>query len=95
MECVAVLSELVEKVATPLAPTAPVPSVVVPSRNVVVPVIEPAMVDVEVAVNVTDWPFVEGFGEEVSAVLVAAFVPALTTWLTVLEVDPSNPVAPE
>lgn len=78
-ECVAVLSEVVEKVATPFVPTAPVPSVVAPSRNVVFPVIVPAVVDVVVAVNVTDWPFVEGFFEETTTVVVAALLEVFTT----------------
>ena len=46
----------------------PVPRVVVPSLNVTVPV---AADGVTVAVNVTEFPYVEGLAEEASVVVVA------------------------
>ncbi len=61
----------VAKVATPLALSVPVPSVVAPSLKVTVPVgVPPA--PVTVAVKVTDWPKVEGLADEPSAVVVSA-----------------------
>jgi hypothetical protein len=74
---------LVLKVATPEPLRVPVPSVVVPSMKVTVPVGVPVpVVGVTVAVNVTDWPNTLGFVLEVSVVEVASF----TTWETTLEV---------
>jgi hypothetical protein len=53
--------------------------------NVTVPVGVPAPGDttVTVAVNVTDWPKTEGLAEEVTPVVVFAW---LTVWLNTLEV---------
>jgi hypothetical protein len=62
----------VENVATPPALSVPVPSKVAPSRKVTVPVGVPARL-VTVAVKVTDWPKVEGFGEPVTIVVLLAF----------------------
>ena len=70
------------KVATPLLLSVPVPRVVVPSLNVTVPVGVP-LDEVTVAVNVTDWPNVEGLADDVSAVLVLT---SLTTCETVADV---------
>ena len=57
--------------ATPEPFRVPVPNVVPPSIKVTVPVgVLP--VPVTVAVNVTDWPAVEGFREEVRVVVVGA-----------------------
>jgi len=53
-------------VALPLL-IVPVPSVVLPSVNVTVPV---AVVGVTVAVNVTDEPYADGFADEASATVV-------------------------
>ncbi len=63
----------------------PVPRDVVPSSKVTVPVgmPEPGELAVTVAVNVTAWPKIEGFCEELSVVAVLSW---LTTWLTVFEV---------
>jgi hypothetical protein len=55
------------KVATPLL-SALVPSVVLPSLKVTVPV-GVAEVPVTVAVNVTDWPESDGFKLEVNVVV--------------------------
>jgi hypothetical protein len=81
IECDPTASVDVANVATPEL-SVPVPSVVAPSRNVTVPVGVPP-VPVTVAVNVTDWPAVEGLTEEVS-VVVLAFV--FTTWVTTEDV---------
>ncbi len=45
-----------------------------PSLKVTVPVIVPRSFDVTVAVNFTDFPEVEGFGEDFSAVVVVGAV---------------------
>ena len=55
------MSNEVLKVAVPLL-TAPVPRVVVPSRNVIVPVAAEATL----AVKVTDWLKLDGLTEDVS-----------------------------
>ena len=58
----------------------PVPSVVVPSLKVTVPVTPAGTV----AVKVTDWPTRDGFGEEFNAMFATPFCPSvalLTTWL--------------
>src|SRR5436305_157792 len=57
---------LAVKVATPLLLSVPVPSVVVPSRKVTVPVGVPLPdVAATVAVNVTGWPNTDGLADEV------------------------------
>jgi hypothetical protein len=66
-------------VATP-PPSVPVPSVVLPSLNVTVPV---AAGGVTVAVKVTDAPKPEGFAEDATVVVVLAL---LTGWVSVAEV---------
>jgi len=71
------VSVVVEKVALPLLIT-PLPICVAPSRKLTVPLIEPEVCEVIVAVNVTDCPTVDGFCEEARAVLVAAKEPAFT-----------------
>jgi len=58
----------------------PVPRVVVPSMNVTVPV---AAALSTVAVNVTDWPYADGFGADTSVVVVAFL---FTTCVTVFDV---------
>jgi hypothetical protein len=72
-ECVATDSDDVEKVATPLLLSVPVPIVDVPSRNVTVP---PGVVPgpETVAEKVTGWPNFEGLRLEESDVADAAFV---------------------
>lgn len=72
MLCVPKPSVEAMNVATPLPLTAEVPSVVVPSRNVTVPVGVPVVDELTVAVRVTDCPTLEGFAEEVRTVLVPA-----------------------
>ena len=75
MPCVS--GVVVVNVVTP-AESVPVPICVVPSRNVTVPAIVPAVLDVTVAVNVTFVAVVDGFGDDVSAVEVAAVVGGVT-----------------
>jgi hypothetical protein len=65
MECDPSASVEVLKVALPPL-TAPVPSIVLPSLNVTVPV---AVDGVIVAVKVTDEPNAEGFADDASAVV--------------------------
>jgi len=66
-------------VATPaVVDTVPVPNVVAPSLKVTVPVglaaaVLPGLFTVMVAVNVTDWPGVDGFADELTLVLVLAW----------------------
>jgi hypothetical protein len=58
-----------------------VPSVVVPVVNVTVPT-GTTVGDLTVAVNFTFCPATDGFGEDVTVVVVAAM---LTTWLTAVD----------
>src|SRR5262245_32488163 len=71
------VSVVVVNVATPPTPTAAVPSVFVPSRNVTVPVGVPVAA-LTVAVNVTASPAAEGFAEEIRFVVVAASAAGMT-----------------
>jgi len=71
IECVPTLSVDVVKVATPPLFNVPVPSAVVPSRNVTVPVGVPEVLGVIVAVNVTGEPLDAETAELINAVLVA------------------------
>jgi hypothetical protein len=66
---VATLREEVVKLAAPLEPSVPVPSVLEPSLNVTVPV---GLVPLTFAVNVTAAPEVDGFAEDTRLVLVEA-----------------------
>jgi hypothetical protein len=60
--------------------------------NVAVPVaVVLPLLQVTVAVKVTGWPTVDGFGEDSRAVVVPA---GLTAWLTVLEVLPALLMSP-
>ena len=64
------------------------PRVVAPSVNVTVPVGVP-LAPATVAVKVTGWPKVEGLSDETRVVVFAVVpgpLPALTTWVTTLEV---------
>jgi len=61
----------VEKVATALLFSVPVPSVVVPLRKVTVPVGVPEVLEVTVEVNVTGVPLDAEAAEETSAAVVA------------------------
>ena len=57
-----------DRVATPLPFSTPVPIEAAASKNVTVPVGVPPAVLLTVAVNVTGWPVMEGFTEETSEV---------------------------
>jgi hypothetical protein len=82
MPCVPTLSVEVVNVAIPDPFNTNVPSIVDPSVNLTVPVgVRPA--EFTVTVNVTDWLSVEGFNDEVTAVLV---VVDTTPWLNTGEV---------
>jgi hypothetical protein len=78
IECAPADKADVLKVARPLL-SVPVPSVVLPSLNVTVPV---AAEGVTVAVNVTEVPAVDGFADDASATDDAC----LTVWVSVDEV---------
>ena len=78
--CVPAGSAVVVKIATPPPFTAALPRVVPESENVTLPPGTPAE-EVTVAVNVTDWPNVEGLGEDESPVVVLA-------WPTVWRMNP-------
>ncbi len=68
------VNALVANVAWPVASRLPLPRVLVPSRNVTVPVGVPVPggFTVTVAVKVTDWPKTDGLTDDVSVVVVAA-----------------------
>jgi hypothetical protein len=72
--CDPTVNALVPNVAWPVASRLPLPMVVVPSRNVTVPVGVPVPggFTVTVAVNVTDWPKTDGLAEDATVVVVAA-----------------------
>ncbi len=91
MECVPWASAAVVNVAWPAASSGPVPSVVVPSMNVTVPVGVPGETLVTVAVNVTDCPVTDGLGAETRAVVVGA---ETTFWPTPAEVLPAKVESP-
>jgi len=74
IECVPTVSVDVVKVATPLLFNVPVPSAVVPSRKVTVPVGMPEVLNVIVAVNVTGEPPNAEAAELTNAVVAAARV---------------------
>jgi hypothetical protein len=86
------LSVLMLKLAVPPLKV-PVPSVIVPSLKITMPVGVPApgLVTNTVAVKVTDCPKTEGLTEEVSVVVAAA---GLTTWLKSGEEPPLKLASP-
>ena len=59
-------------VAVPFASTGAVPIGFGPCLNVTVPVTSPPYCPVTVATKLTAWPGLDGFGDEVSAVVVVA-----------------------
>ena len=71
----------------------PIPNVVVPSAKVTLPVGIPApgATAVTVAVNVTSWPALEGLADDITVVLVDAW---LTVWVAVDEVPEAKTVSP-
>jgi len=93
LECTLTVKAEVDNVAMPPTPTVPVPRLVAPSKNVTVPdgLPAPGAIAATVAVKVTDCPNTDGFGAEVTLVVVLAL---LTTWLTVPELLPVKFVSP-
>jgi hypothetical protein len=85
------LSADVDKVATPLPLSAELPIVVAPSRNVTVPVGVPVVVELTVAVRVTDCPSPDGLAEEISKVV----LPAICTVCVSTTVCGWNLLSPE
>jgi hypothetical protein len=63
---------VVANVATPLLLIVPVPKVVVPRVKVTVWPLGKPPVLLSVAVNLTDWPDLDGFGDDASTMLIAA-----------------------
>ncbi len=76
MECVPAASDVIVIDAAPPA-SVPVARTVAPSRNRRLPVGVPVLADT-VALNVTACPTVEGFREELNAVVVVISVAAFT-----------------
>lgn len=72
MECDPVLKLELEKVACAVPSRFPVPIWLAPSKNVTVPLGVPVEALVTLAVNVTDCPFVAGFAEDITVVVVLA-----------------------
>jgi hypothetical protein len=85
IECVPTVSVDVVKVATPWLFNVPVPSAVVPSRKVTVPIGVPEALDVIVAVNVTGEPPDAEAAELINAAVVA--VVALGVMVSVTAAD--------
>jgi hypothetical protein len=84
IECVPTVSIELAKVAIPLLFNVPVPSVVVPSRKLTVPVGMPEVLDVIVAVNVTGEPLDAVAAELTNAAVAAAKVMVSVTAAEVL-----------
>lgn len=81
----------VDKVATPLALSAEVPSVEAPSMNATVPL---APGDgLTVAENITCCPYVDGFNDDVNVVLVFT-VPTFTVCVSEVDVLPAYVASP-
>ena len=93
IECEPTASVLVTNVAWPELSRVPVPRVLEPSLKVTVPVAVPApgLFAVTVAVKVTACPDTEGLAEELTNVVVPAF---LTVWVSGLEVLPLKVASP-
>jgi hypothetical protein len=76
IECVPTVRLDVEMVALPFASSVDEPRIVAPSENVTLPVGVPVPLDgLTVAKRTTDWPNVDGFGDETSDVAVAITMP--------------------
>jgi hypothetical protein len=80
MECVPAPSAEVASAATPEV-TAAVPITAPPSRNCTVPAAAEGDI---VAVNVTDWPKVDGFEEDAAAIVLGALFTVCATAADVL-----------
>jgi hypothetical protein len=90
MEWAATDSVEVEYVATPLASRFTGPNESEPSLKVTEPLGVPPGPDT-VALNVTDWPKVEGFGAAFTVVVLPAF---WTSWENAEDVEPSKLPSP-
>jgi hypothetical protein len=84
----------VRKAATPLVLSMPVPSVVVPSRKVTVPVGVPKLLDVMVAVNVTGAPLDAEVVELTNAAVVAVAATGIMVSVSANEVLDVNLESP-
>jgi hypothetical protein len=94
IDCVPTDNELILNVATPLAFKIPVPRVVVPSRNVTVPVATLGLDCGEtVAVKVTLCPVLMAVAEEARTVLVGK-TPEVMVTVTGCEVEPASSESP-
>src|SRR5258707_11903038 len=84
----------VVNVAVPLAPTATVPRITLPSLNVTVPVgvVAPGATAATVAVKVTAWPVTAGLTDDRRATVVAA---GLTVTAVAAEALAAKPVVPK
>ena len=85
------LNDEIGNVATPEAFSVTVPRVVAPSLNVTVPVGVP-IEEVTIDVNVTAWPYVDGFSEEESAVELVALLTVCTSADEVLPAQLASPL---
>jgi hypothetical protein len=81
------------KVATPELPAVALPKRVAPSKKVTVPVGVPEVAET-VAVRLTAWVVVAGFGETISEVVVEVAAGALTVSTAVDETDALRVVFP-
>jgi hypothetical protein len=91
IECVPAVSVEVVNVATAALFSIPVPSVIVPSRKVTVPVGVPELLDAMVAVNVTGAPLDAEAAELTNPAAVAASVMVSATAAEVLAVKLGSP----
>jgi hypothetical protein len=94
IECVPTVSAAVVKVPTPLPFRVPVPSAVVPSRKVTVPVGAPVVLDLIVAVNITGVPLDAEAAELTNTAVVAVGGAAVMVSVTAGEVLPVNLESP-
>ena len=74
IKCVPVLKDEIEKVADPVGSSATETDRTPLSEKTTFPVGTPDVAGTTVAVKVTDWPPLEGFGDELMDVLVEAMV---------------------
>jgi hypothetical protein len=95
IECVPTASVDVVKLAKLPPFSAPVPSVVVPSRKVTVPVGVPEVLDVIVAVNVTDAPLETEAAELTNAAVVAVGAAGVMVSMSAVEVQLAKVALPE
>jgi hypothetical protein len=73
-------------VASPPAPTIPIPKIFAPSKNVTVPVMVPAVVEGTAALKMTLTPTTAGLGEALSEVEVVGAAAAFTVCASTADV---------